>query len=81
METPHTINVCQSEPGQVCMGKQNLSYEIIAGITVSLSLSSTCTVYCQLADRLSFSVFICTAWVGVVMTGFFFFSVVKREGG
>lgn len=64
----------------LCRKKKNLSYEIITGITVSLSLSSTCTIYCQLADRLSACVFTCTAWVGAVMMGFiYFFSVVKRR--
>lgn len=61
--------------------KINLSYEIIAGITVSLSLSSACTVYCQLADRSSACVFICTRLAGSCDDGmcWVFFSVVNKE--
>ena len=57
--------------------KKKIKREIITEITVSLSLSSSCAVYCRLADGLSARVFVRAAWVGAELKGFF--AVVKRR--
>ena len=68
-----TINVCQVKPGRVCAR----SHEMINEITVSLSLSSPCTVYCWLRDELSARVYVCTSWAGGLW--WLFYSVLNKE--